>query len=553
MSDGKNIEIKIAATGGDQAAAEVRKVETAADNLSGGRGTGKGLKAIQEESQKVTAANVKMGTGFQNVGYQVQDLAVQISSGTSAFRALAQQAPQLLSGFGPVGITLGTVAAVALPLAGAMFNLGDATQTAGEKADEAADKLEKLADKRAKKATEESAQEYRQFIAALDDETIAYKRQNDEIQRTIDLLQAKRRAQAEIDSADAALALAKIDASDAPETEKIKQRAKVQEDLERKRFEDRKAEAGDRVNAAYNRATGATGDATLKRSEEDAAKQRLAEQEAEARALKNRVNAADQAKANLPKVESDIADKRQQIAGKEAGIAPNATEINALKKELESLEQRRNALANESGGVSAGDRQRLEELQGKDGLGGSNAELKKSIEALTSAAEKLEEAARKAQGDYQGTRAVETEKLGGDFEATKRRLETGRITSGTAAERAAAEAKRKADQQAANDERDRLRGDLSGSEQGLNDAARGQGLGMRKTKGAERNATYKQVESALLDGTNSGELQKLGDMVREANGKNGAAITGFLLQIIDGLNTQAKEMETLRQQLKNKK
>lgn len=82
MSEGRKIEIKIAATGGEQAAAEVRKVETAADKLSGGSASGKGLKSLHEEATKVSAANVKMGTGMQNVGYQVQDLAVQIGSGT---------------------------------------------------------------------------------------------------------------------------------------------------------------------------------------------------------------------------------------------------------------------------------------------------------------------------------------------------------------------------------------------------------------------------------------------------------------------------------------
>ena len=59
--------------------------------------------------------------GFQNVGYQIQDFAVQVGAGTSAMQAFGQQLPQLASGFGPVGIAVGTFAAVAIPLLAAAF------------------------------------------------------------------------------------------------------------------------------------------------------------------------------------------------------------------------------------------------------------------------------------------------------------------------------------------------------------------------------------------------------------------------------------------------
>ena len=65
--------------------------------------------------------------GLQNIGFQVQDFAVQVGAGTSASQALAQQLPQLLSGFGLLGIALGTAAAVFLPLVGYLFQSRDAT------------------------------------------------------------------------------------------------------------------------------------------------------------------------------------------------------------------------------------------------------------------------------------------------------------------------------------------------------------------------------------------------------------------------------------------
>lgn len=60
----------------------------------------------------------------QNVSFQLQDLAVQIGSGTSAAVALGQQLPQLLGGFGAVGAAIGLVAAVAVPLGARFLNIG---------------------------------------------------------------------------------------------------------------------------------------------------------------------------------------------------------------------------------------------------------------------------------------------------------------------------------------------------------------------------------------------------------------------------------------------
>lgn len=62
---------------------------------------------------------------LQNVSFQMQDLFVQIGSGTSAAQALGQQLPQLLSGFGAMGAVMGLVAAAAIPLASAFLGASD--------------------------------------------------------------------------------------------------------------------------------------------------------------------------------------------------------------------------------------------------------------------------------------------------------------------------------------------------------------------------------------------------------------------------------------------
>lgn len=62
---------------------------------------------------------------LQNAGYQVQDVAVQMMAGTDAARALSMQLPQMLGGFGLLGVVLGTLAAVGLPLLSSMLGAGE--------------------------------------------------------------------------------------------------------------------------------------------------------------------------------------------------------------------------------------------------------------------------------------------------------------------------------------------------------------------------------------------------------------------------------------------
>jgi len=66
--------------------------------------------------------------GMQQVGYQVQDFAVQVQGGTSAMVALGQQGSQLLGIFGPAGAIAGMILAIGTGLAGAFM----AAKSAGD-------------------------------------------------------------------------------------------------------------------------------------------------------------------------------------------------------------------------------------------------------------------------------------------------------------------------------------------------------------------------------------------------------------------------------------
>ncbi|MBL3608203.1 phage tail length tape measure family protein [Rhodovulum sulfidophilum] len=57
----------------------------------------------------------------QNMGYQVQDIAVQLQMGAKASSVFAAQGSQIASMFGPVGAVVGTLAAVGLPLLSMAF------------------------------------------------------------------------------------------------------------------------------------------------------------------------------------------------------------------------------------------------------------------------------------------------------------------------------------------------------------------------------------------------------------------------------------------------
>lgn len=94
---------------------ELKRAQTALHNTANG---------IEEVGRK----GIQGGTGLGNLGFQIQDFAVQVGAGTSATQAFAQQFPQLASGFGPLGIALGTVAAILVPLGGYLLSAGDGAE-----------------------------------------------------------------------------------------------------------------------------------------------------------------------------------------------------------------------------------------------------------------------------------------------------------------------------------------------------------------------------------------------------------------------------------------
>jgi hypothetical protein len=88
----------------------------------------------REANDNMAASGGKLGTILQSAGYQVQDFAGQVANGTSAVTAFAQQAPQLLSVFGPAGIFAGAAIAVGA-VALKFLDMGESAETAAKRAE----------------------------------------------------------------------------------------------------------------------------------------------------------------------------------------------------------------------------------------------------------------------------------------------------------------------------------------------------------------------------------------------------------------------------------
>lgn len=142
MSD-KQISVRIAVVDGKKAKAELV-------------GFGKeGAAAIQQVDR--AGMNTQ---GIQNFSYQMNDLFVQVNGGTDVMRALGQQLPQMLQGFGIFGALAGVAAAAMVPLVSLLFS-------AEEKAASLEDAVSAL--EKAQRAYLQSVTDARAPLAALRD------------------------------------------------------------------------------------------------------------------------------------------------------------------------------------------------------------------------------------------------------------------------------------------------------------------------------------------------------------------------------------------------
>lgn len=145
----RNVSVRLQAVGGDKVKAEFAQI---------GNIGGRALRGIEGQSQRT-------GMQLQNAAFQVGDFFVQVNSGTSATRAMAQQLPQLLGAFGLFGALAGAAFAALSPFIGKMFEGEDAAKALAEslKALESATREYEAAAKSAQVPVKELREKYREL------------------------------------------------------------------------------------------------------------------------------------------------------------------------------------------------------------------------------------------------------------------------------------------------------------------------------------------------------------------------------------------------------
>jgi len=120
----------------DNFAASATKADNAINQLTPDVG-----KANTATSKAASDGFAKFRNGAQQVGFQVQDMVVQLQSGTSAFVAIGQQGSQLAGAFGPGGAVLGAVIALASAVGGVLYKSLTASEASTKDLDAAQKQL----------------------------------------------------------------------------------------------------------------------------------------------------------------------------------------------------------------------------------------------------------------------------------------------------------------------------------------------------------------------------------------------------------------------------
>lgn len=124
---------------------DLRGVDAVADKMASS--VGRNLREVEKSTTSAGKGFSALSSGsISNVSFQLQDFAVQVGAGTSASTALAQQLPQLLGGFGAVGAVLGTVAAIGIPVAAMLFNMGEGAESLEDRLENLADAVRRVDD-----------------------------------------------------------------------------------------------------------------------------------------------------------------------------------------------------------------------------------------------------------------------------------------------------------------------------------------------------------------------------------------------------------------------
>lgn len=145
MADTASLVARVKTEGADAGAKQLDQFASSADraDASVNRLTPDVKKSNDEMLKAAKGGMSAFRNGAQQVGFQVQDMVVQLQSGTSAFVAIGQQGSQLASAFGPGGAVLGAVIALASAVGGVLYKAFTDTGASAKDLEKGASELSK--------------------------------------------------------------------------------------------------------------------------------------------------------------------------------------------------------------------------------------------------------------------------------------------------------------------------------------------------------------------------------------------------------------------------
>lgn len=315
------------------------------------------------------------------------------------------------------------------------------------------------------------------------------------------------------------------------------------------------------LNIAYSMGTEAYGAATKAAEDYQTATDNLTESLAkETAALKNRNKVLD-AKDSADAAARDNAD----AAAIRGGAAPEDVEAARAKDDaaIKKAKIQRDLAAkfkdSQTAGYKLTQAKRGVEMETNDPTLRTQEERDNAIAKRKAARDAAQKVFDKSRSDFEAERdsagykirEVDTEAAGkvDDLAFSKaQRLKEEEA----AAKKKADAAKKKADDEAKKAAKQAERDRLDRLESGLESSAKSGAAKIFGSPTASRNKTARGVGEALENGTSEEEIAKLTREVNAKSGVMGAAMVQALRKLLAGLEQQAKEIEVVKNQIKNK-
>lgn len=145
MADTASLVARVKTEGADAGAKQLDQFASSADraDASVNRLTPDVVKVNTATQKAANDGFAKFRNAAGQVGFQVQDMVVQLQSGTSAFVAIGQQGSQLAGAFGPGGAVLGAVIALASAVGGVLYKAFTDTGASAKDLEKGASELSK--------------------------------------------------------------------------------------------------------------------------------------------------------------------------------------------------------------------------------------------------------------------------------------------------------------------------------------------------------------------------------------------------------------------------